>query len=56
MLFSGKSPNGVLMEFIELKDHPFFVATQSHPELKSRPLCPAPLFTGLVKAALERKF
>lgn len=56
MVFSGKSPNGVLMEFIELKNHPYFVATQSHPELKSRPLCPAPLFTGLVKAALDRKF
>jgi CTP synthase len=54
LTFSGRSPSGVLMEFIELKDHPFFVATQAHPELKSRPLSPAPLFVGLVKAALEK--
>jgi CTP synthase len=53
MIFSGKSPNGMLMEFIELKNHPFFVATQAHPELKSRPLSPSPLFTGLIKASLE---
>jgi CTP synthase len=53
MLFSGKSPSGILMEFIELKNHPFFVATQAHPELKSRPLNPSPLFTGLIKASLE---
>lgn len=53
LVFSGKSPDGILMEFIELKNHPFFVATQSHPELKSRPLNPSPLFVGLVKASLE---
>jgi CTP synthase len=53
MIFSGKSPNGMLMEFIELKNHPFFVATQAHPELKSRPLNPSPLFIGLIKASLE---
>jgi CTP synthase len=52
--FSGRSPDGILMEFIELKNHPFFLATQSHPELKSRPLNPAPLFMGLVNAAIKR--
>lgn len=55
LFFSGRSPNGVLMEFMELKGHPFFVGTQAHPELKSRPVAPAPLFLGLMKAALERK-
>lgn len=54
LIFSGKSPNGILMEFMELKNHPFFVATQSHPELKSKPMNPAPLFVGLVKASLEK--
>lgn len=55
LVFSGRSPNGILMEFMELKEHPFFVATQAHPELKSRPVAPAPLFLGFMKAALERK-
>jgi CTP synthase len=54
LIFSGKSPNGVLMEFMELEDHPFFVGTQSHPCLKSKPMKPAPLFVGLVKASLEK--
>jgi CTP synthase len=53
--FSGRSPDGKLMEFVELGGHPFFVATQAHPELKSRPLDPAPLFLGLVKAAVENR-
>jgi CTP synthase len=53
LVFSGRSPNGMLMEFVELEDHPFFVATQAHPELKSRPLDPAPLFVGLVGAAMQ---
>ena len=44
-----------LTEFIELKDHPYFIATQAHPELKSRLSAPAPLFLGLVKAAMEKK-
>ena len=44
-----------LTEFIELKDHPYFIATQAHPELKSRLSTPAPLFLGLVKAAMESK-
>lgn len=55
MIFSGRSPDGILMEFMELRDHPFFVGTQSHPCLKSRPLNPSSLFVGLVKASLEKK-
>ena len=47
----GTSPDGKLVEVVELKNHPFFVGTQFHPELKSRPLAPHPLFMGFVKAA-----
>jgi CTP synthase len=56
LVFSGTSPEGKLMEFAELpKDkHPFFVGTQAHPELISRPLNPHPLFLGFIKAASER--
>jgi len=53
MVLSGISPDGRIVEMIELKDHPFFVATQAHPEFKSRPDVPHPLFKGLIKAALE---
>ena len=55
--FSGTSPDGRLVEFIELpRDvHPYFVATQAHPEFKSRPALAHPLFTGLVAAALARQ-
>ncbi|MEU4564768.1 CTP synthase [Actinoplanes sp. NPDC023936] len=54
LIFSGTSPDGRLVEFIELdrETHPYFVATQAHPELKSRPTRPHPLFDGLVKAAI----
>jgi CTP synthase len=52
LIFSGTSPDGRLVEFIELKDHPFFVATQAHPEFKSNLLKPAPLFYGLVRACI----
>ncbi len=53
---SGLSPDGRLVEFVELPRsvHPYFVATQAHPELLSRPTRPHPLFSGLVAAALER--
>ncbi len=51
---SGLSPDGRLAEFIELDDHAFWVGTQAHPEFKSRPDRPAPLFCGLVGAALAR--
>ncbi|MBP9711056.1 MAG: CTP synthase [Candidatus Pacebacteria bacterium] len=57
LTFSGKSPSGVLMEIAELpRDvHPFFVGTQFHPELLSRPLHPHPLFMAFVKAALNKR-
>ncbi|GAB3491837.1 CTP synthase [Nocardiopsis coralliicola] len=57
MAFSGLSPDGRLVEYAELarEEHPFFIATQAHPELRSRPTRPHPLFSGLVAAALERR-
>ena len=55
LVFSGRSPDGVLMEFMELPTHPYFVGTQAHPEFKSRPMKPAPLFDGLIKAAEKQK-
>ena len=55
LVFSGHSPDGILMEFLEIPDHPFFVATQAHPEFKSRPIKPAPLFDGFIKAAIKKK-
>jgi CTP synthase len=53
--FSGLSPDGRLVEYVELPRtaHPFFLATQAHPELRSRPTRPHPLFMGLVAAALD---
>lgn len=51
LIISGTSPDGTLVEMVEIKDHPFFIAGQFHPEFKSRPDRPAPLFVGLVKAA-----
>ena len=50
---SGTSPDGLLVEIVEIEDHPYFIAGQFHPELKSRPNKPAPLFVGLVKACLK---
>jgi len=57
LVFSGTSPDGRLVEFIELprETHPYFVATQAHPELRSRPTRPHPLFAGLIAAAVERQ-
>ncbi len=55
MMISGLSPDGTLVEIIELPEHPFFVATQFHPELKSRPTRPHPLFAAFVAAALARR-
>jgi len=52
--FSGLSPDGGLVEIIELSEHPFFVGTQFHPELKSRPTRPHPLFAAFIGAAHER--
>ena len=53
MILSGLSPDNRIVEMIELKDHPYFLATQAHPEFKSRPDQPHPLFYGLVEAALK---
>ena len=55
MKLSGLSPDGRIVEMIELASHPFFLATQAHPEFKSRPDVPHPLFSGFVGAALERQ-
>ena len=57
LLISGTSPDGRLVEFVELRRdlHPFFIGTQAHPELKSRPTQPHPQFAGLVTAALKRR-
>ncbi len=57
LVFSGRSPSGKLMEIAELPKsvHPFFLGTQFHPELTSRPLCAHPLFVAFLKAARERK-
>ena len=51
MIFSGLSPDNKLPEIIELKDHPWFIGVQFHPEFKSRPLAPHPLFSSFIKAA-----
>ena len=51
MIFSGLSPDNKLPEIIELKDHPWFIGVQFHPEFKSRPLTPHPLFSSFIKAA-----
>lgn len=53
MRLAGLSPDDNLVEYIELVDHPFFVATQAHPEFRSRPDSPHPLFAGLVEAAAK---
>jgi CTP synthase len=54
LLFSGMSPDGQLPEIVERPDHPWFIGVQFHPELKSRPFAPHPLFAGFIKAALEK--
>ena len=54
LICSGTSPDERLVEVIEINDHPFFVASQYHPEFKSRPERPAPLFRDFVEAALGR--
>ncbi|AGB42363.1 CTP synthase [Halobacteroides halobius DSM 5150] len=55
LILSGVSPDDKLVEVVELKDHPWFVASQFHPEFKSRPNRPHPLFNGFVKAAITNK-
>jgi len=54
MLFSGMSPDGVLPEIVERPDHPWFIGVQFHPELKSKPFDPHPLFTSFVQAAIRQ--
>ena len=51
LIFSALSPDGMLPEIIELKNHPWFVGVQFHPEFKSRPFTPHPLFSSFIKAA-----
>ena len=55
LVLSGTSPDKRLVEMVELREHPFFVGCQFHPEFKSRPVSPHPLFAGFVRAALERQ-
>jgi CTP synthase len=55
MRLSGKSPDGRLVEMVELPDHPYFVACQFHPEFKSRPLAPHPLFKAFIRASLQHR-
>ncbi|MEN3930816.1 CTP synthase [Microvirga sp. W0021] len=54
MVFSGLSPDGLLPEIVELKEHPWFIGVQFHPELKSRPFDPHPLFKSFIEAAVEQ--
>ena len=54
MVVSGAAPDGSLVEMIELQDHPWFIGTQFHPEYKSKPRKPHPLFAGFIKAAVKR--
>ncbi|HYG88927.1 MAG TPA: CTP synthase, partial [Azospirillum sp.] len=54
MRFSGLSPDGELPEIVEIPDHPWFIGVQFHPELKSKPFDPHPLFTSFIKAAIEQ--
>ncbi len=54
LIFAGTSPDGLLVEIVELKDHPFFVGVQFHPEFLSRPLRPHPLFRAFIKAAMKK--
>ena len=55
MIFSGLSPDGILPEIIELKNHPWFIGVQFHPEFKSRPLAPHPLFSSFIRASKNHK-
>ncbi|HHF56508.1 MAG TPA: CTP synthase (glutamine hydrolyzing) [Thermoplasmatales archaeon] len=56
LVFSGVAEDRIRMEILELPEHPYFIASQFHPEFKSRPLKPAPLFYGFIKAAVEKKY
>ncbi len=54
LVFSGMSPDGLLPEVVEIPDHPWFIGVQFHPELKSKPFDPHPLFTSFIRAAVEQ--
>ena len=54
-IVSGTSLDGTLAEIVELRDHPYMISTQAHPELISRPSRPHPLFMGLVRAMIEKR-
>ncbi|MCJ7729766.1 MAG: hypothetical protein MUO27_07825, partial [Sedimentisphaerales bacterium] len=56
LVFSGKAPNQPIMQILELPSHPFFMGTQAHPCLTSRPLRPSPMFAGLLAAAMQRHY
>jgi CTP synthase len=56
LVFSGKHPNQPIMQILELPSHPFFMGTQAHPCLTSRPLKPHPMFVGLVAAAMQKQY
>ena len=55
LVLAGTTPDGELVEIVEIKDHPWFVATQFHPEFKSQPLAPHPLFRDFVGAAIDQR-
>lgn len=55
VVISGTSPDGTLVEFVEATDHPYFLATQAHPEFRSRPNRPHPMFSGLIRSALGKR-
>ena len=54
LIFSGMSPDGLLPEVVERPDHPWFIGVQFHPELKSKPFDPHPLFAGFIEAAIAQ--
>jgi CTP synthase len=55
IIFSGSAPGEKIMQILELPNHPYFIATQAHPEFTSRPLTPNPFFCGLVESAIKLK-
>jgi CTP synthase len=55
MIAAGINPDSNLVEIMELKNHPWYIGTQFHPELKSRVVAPHPLFVGFIKAAIDYK-
>ena len=56
LVFSGKAPDHPIMQILEIAEHPFFMGTQAHPCLTSRPLRPSPMFVGLIAAAMQRHY